>query len=133
MRQNPAEYKGFVCAEVGGGHRRATKRKVTNPASYVLPSENEHDNEWNRYLNEMARPRMLGDQLAINAFARSYDTDVRVYQADWDFIVDAVDNPNGAPRHRLHVAYHVSNLIFSWLLVSFLENLCHCATNYNQS
>jgi hypothetical protein len=115
MRETPDEYKPFVNVEVGGGQRRNPKRKnvgaYSTPFDSSPPTQKQIDDNWEAYLERMARGGTYGDNVEIRAFAKAYNTDVRIHLHDYDYYVRAAHD--GVVRPVAHIAYHVHLFTFS--------------------
>jgi len=109
MQDNAEYYKNFIPVEPGGGQRRNPKRKnagaYSTPFNNKPPSQEDIDRNFENYLAAMSRGGTYGDNMEIRAFAKAYNTDVRIYNYDNTYYVRADDDD--AVRPVAHIAYHV--------------------------
>lgn len=109
MREHASYYKQFIDVNPGGGLRRNPKRKnvgaYSAPVNTAPPSEADIDRVFEGHLQSMAKGGVYGDNMEISAFSSAFDVDVKIYQADFAYMVSG-----GAdrPRKMAHIAYHVS-------------------------
>jgi hypothetical protein len=109
MREHPDDFKPFINVEVGGGSRRNPKRKnvgvYSAPFEYTPPTQEQIDNEWERYLERMSHGGTYGDNIEIRAFAKAFNVDVKIYNHGNSYYVKADEQ---GTRPVVHIAYHVS-------------------------
>lgn len=119
MREHSAYYKQFIDVHPGGGIRRNPKRKnagaYSSPANHVPPSEEDIDRVFESHLQNMAKGGTYGDNMEITAFSSAYETDVKIYQRDFAYMVTA--NADDGTRPVAHIAYHL------WEHYSSIRNL----------
>lgn len=110
MRENEAYYKQFLDVYPGGGTRRNPKRKTTgaynSPVNLNRPSAEDVDRVFEQHLNIMAKGGTWGDNMEIQAFSSAFDIDVKIYQRDFAYMIQA--STSAAVRPVAHIAYHVS-------------------------
>jgi len=110
MREHPDNFKNYITVEVGGGHRRNPKRKTTGafngPLTFTAATDEEIMRAYEAHLDRMAQGGTYGDNLEIIAFAQAFNTDIKIYKAEYAYYVRATDD--GAERTVAHIAYHVS-------------------------
>ena len=119
MREHAEYYKQFIDVHPGGGIRRNPKRKnagaYSSPANYTPPSAQDIDRVFESHLLNMARGGTYGDNMEIVAFSSAYETDVKIYQRDFAYLVSA--NADASGRPIAHIAYHL------WEHYSSIRNL----------
>lgn len=119
MREHADYYKQFIDVHPGGGIRRNPKRKnagaYSSPAHYLPPSEADIDRVFESHLQSMSRGGTYGDNMEITAFASAYNTDVKIYQRDFAYMVTAGADEGARPV--AHIAYHL------WEHYSSIRNL----------
>jgi hypothetical protein len=107
MRENPDQFKPFLT--VGAGQRRNPKRKnaggFSSTFAFARATEAETDAAYEAHLTQMARGGTWGDNIEIQAFAQAYNTDVKIYHADYAYYVKAA--PDHTLRPVAHIAHHV--------------------------
>lgn len=121
MRANKDHYAQFLGVLPGGAQRRNPKRKAAGALSSVdlaAPTQAEIDRQFENYLSTMGRGGTYGGNLEINAFSAAYNTDVKIYQADFAYMLSANGDDNGS-RPVAHIAYHVSGSDLKTLFLSF--------------
>lgn len=107
MRKHASYFKPFVnVAPV----RRAPRRKVaaTSKADLETHSQNEIDQAYEYRLQQMQNSGVFGDNLEIQAFAREFGVNVKIYQRKLCYVISA-DNESGNPDKdgkAVHIAYH---------------------------
>jgi OTU domain-containing protein 3 len=111
MREHADYYKGFLDVQPGGGTRRNPKRKnagaYATPTSYNPPTPEEIDRAFEQHIQRMAQGGTWGDNMEIVAFAAAYNTDVRIYMADFTYMVPGQGEESS--RGIAHIAYHVGH------------------------
>jgi hypothetical protein len=110
MREHADYYKQFIDAQPGGGTRRNPKRKNVGSfsAAATAPSAADIDHTFHNHLERMARGGTYGDNMEITAFTSAYNTDVKIYQRDFAYMISS-SNDQGE-RDVAHIAYHVGVL-----------------------
>lgn len=105
MRTNADYYKMFLEVYPGGGTRRNPKRKNAGSASMQPgPSAADIDRVFEEHVVRMARGGTWGDNLEIQAFASTFDTNVQIYQRELSYVIQA---PGEHAKNTAHIAYHV--------------------------
>ncbi|KAF2103285.1 cysteine proteinase, partial [Rhizodiscina lignyota] len=125
MREQSSHYKAYVDVHPGGGTRRNPKRKnagaYSAPVAFSPPTEEEIDRAFENHLKTMAQGGTYGDNMEIVAFATAFNTDVRIYQRDFAYVVEPIQGvvaeDNSGERPVLHIAYH------TWEHYSTIRNL----------
>ncbi|KAF2148999.1 cysteine proteinase [Myriangium duriaei CBS 260.36] len=119
MREHGAYYKMFLDVHPGGGTRRNPKRKTTgaytSPQTFEPPTQEDIDRVFEQHLQVMAQGGTWGDNMEIQAFSSAYDIDVKIYQRDFAFMIQA--SQDGQSRPVAHIAYH------TWEHYSSIRNL----------
>lgn len=119
MREHAEYYKQFIDVHPGGGIRRNPKRKnagaYSSPANYVPPSASDIDRVFQSHLQNMAQGGVYGDNMEITAFSCAFNTDVKIYQRDFAYMVSG--SGDGVHRSVAHIAYH------TWEHFSSIRNL----------
>ena len=110
MREHAQYYKQFIDVHPGGGVRRNPKRKnagaYSTPLNYLPPTAEEIHNVFESHLLQMARGGTYGDNMEISAFSAAYETDVKIYQRDFAYMISSTGGD--VRRPVVHIAYHVS-------------------------
>lgn len=119
MRDHASYYKQFLDVYPGGGIRRNPKRKTTgsynSPVSFERPSQEDIDRVFEQHLQTMAKGGTWGDNMEIQAFSSAFDVDVKIYQRDFAYMIQA--SHFGESRPVTHIAYH------TWEHYSSIRNL----------
>ncbi|PNS18865.1 hypothetical protein CAC42_5404 [Sphaceloma murrayae] len=119
MREHASYYKQFLDVHPGGGVRRNPKRKTTaaqsSPLNFERPAPEDVDRVFEQHLTTMARGGTWGDNMEIQAFSSAFNTDVKIYQRDFAYMMAAADSRELRPV--AHIAYH------SWEHYSSIRNL----------
>ncbi|KAF2143665.1 uncharacterized protein K452DRAFT_224082 [Aplosporella prunicola CBS 121167] len=119
MRSHADYYKQFIVVNPGGGTRRNPKRKnvgtYSAPAASLSPTPDEIDHAFEQHLESMARGGTWGDNIEIQAFAETYNLDVKIYQRDFAYVISPKAEADA--RQVLHIAYH------NWEHYSSIRNL----------
>jgi hypothetical protein len=117
MREHADYYKGFLDVQPGGGMRRNPKRKnagaYSTPMTYKPPTPEEIDRAFEQHIQRMAKGGTWGDNMEIVAFAAAFNIDVRIYMADFTYMVPGQGDESS--RSIAHIAYHV------WCLAALLR------------
>lgn len=116
MREQSSYYKAYIDVHPGGGTRRNPKRKnagaYSTPISATPPTPQEIERAFDNHLTRMAQGGTYGDNMEIVAFATAFNSDVRIYQRDFAYMVSPIQNlvseTKSDGRSTLHIAYHVS-------------------------
>lgn len=95
-----------------GGNHTLIRRKVVDcmrsNADYFSTFLDSHNESFDQYLLRMARDGVYGDNMEIVAFARHFQVDVVIYQADFLYVVPAYgdESDHKTDRRKVHIAYH---------------------------
>lgn len=113
LRNHSSYFKAFIdVAPV----RRVPRRKAaaSSKADLEMHSESEIDRAFEQRLQRMQKSGVFGDNLEIQAFAREFGVDVKIYQREHAYVI-CDDNgsgnagrASGEDRKVVHIAYHVS-------------------------
>ncbi|KAI9736451.1 MAG: hypothetical protein M1818_006185 [Claussenomyces sp. TS43310] len=119
MREHAEYYKQFIDVYPGGGQRRNPKRKnagvYSKPVDVKPPTPAEIDRVFEAHLSSMARGGTYGDNMEISAFTSAFGIDVKIYQADFAYMIPAPDT--GSKKQVAHLAYH------TWEHYSSIRNI----------
>ncbi|RDW69497.1 hypothetical protein BP6252_08517 [Coleophoma cylindrospora] len=109
MRANPADFKWFAAA--AGDLRRAPKRKNrrSGPIEKTEVTEAEVDEAYEKYLAKMAKNREWGGNQELLAFAKSYNTTVRLYQLGQPHQDYSAPESSREEARIVHILYHNGN------------------------
>jgi hypothetical protein len=117
MKDNPEMYKAFISARPGGGVRQAPKRKRAGATSTIsdtaLPTQEQLDLSWNNYIAHISKKGSYGDHVEVQAFARAYDADVKIYDRQGCSYHKAAEESTWGTRSIMHIARHVSTPLSS--------------------
>jgi len=115
MKEHGSFYKQFLDVTSGGGTRRTPKRKTTiahsSPNVYTPPTAAEIDRVFEQHLQIMSKGGTWGDNMEIQAFSAAFSTDVKIYQRDFAYMIQAGEEDVSRPI--AHIAYHVSKSILT--------------------
>jgi hypothetical protein len=109
MRNNRDQFIHFINVDV---NRRNPKRKNTAASaswSFTAATEEEQNEAYEAHLGSMSRGGTYGDNVEIIAFAKEYNTDVKIYQDNYSYYVRAVPDDGAEVRPIARIAYHVSS------------------------
>ncbi|RDW80618.1 hypothetical protein BP5796_05316 [Coleophoma crateriformis] len=109
MKENPADFKWFAAA--AGDLRRAPKRKNrrSGPVEKTEVTEAEVDEAYEKYLSKMAKNREWGGNQELLAFAKSYNTTVRLYQLGQPHQDYSAPESSREKVRIVHILYHNGN------------------------
>lgn len=97
----------------GGGIRRNPKRKNTgaysSPAAYAGPTNEEVSQAFDTHILRMQKGGTWGDNMEIVAFAAAFNIDVRIYMAEYSYMIPGQGDE--AERKIAHIAYHVRGFV----------------------
>lgn len=113
LRSNSDYFKAFIDVIPV---RRALRRKAATRSGRVSThSEYEIDRAFNERLQRMQQPGVFGDNLEVQAFAREYGVDVKIYQRECIFVIQGapVTGRESDERQVVHIAYHVGPIYLS--------------------
>jgi len=113
LRTYSSYFKAFIdVAPV----RRAPRRRAAANSKLDLEThtQDEIDKAFELRLQRMKKSGVFGDNLEIQAFAREFGVDVKIYQRDYAYVICADNVSGNAGKHNkdrkvVHIAYHVSS------------------------
>jgi OTU domain-containing protein 3 len=124
LRANASYFKAFInVAPV----RRAPRRRAAASSNqdFETFTENEIDKAFEERMQRMEKSGVFGDNMEIQAFAREFNVNVKIFRKDYAYVISA-DNTSGNAvqssegRGFVYVAYHVSLAAESCFLVGDL-------------
>ncbi|KAI5799540.1 hypothetical protein FPQ18DRAFT_253444, partial [Pyronema domesticum] len=110
LRANASYFKAFVnVAPV----RRAPRRRAAASSNqdFETFTENEIDKAFEERMQRMEKSGVFGDNMEIQAFAREFNVNVKIFRKDYAYVISA-DNTSGNAVQRsegkgfVYVAYH---------------------------
>ncbi|KAF8544417.1 hypothetical protein BDD12DRAFT_723801, partial [Trichophaea hybrida] len=111
LRAHSSYFKAFIdVAPV----RRAPRRRavVSSRADLETHTQDQIDKAFEQRLQRMQKSGVFGDNLEIQAFAREFGVNVKIYQRDYAYVICAHNGSGNAGKNNedrkvVHIAYHM--------------------------
>lgn len=106
LRQNRHDMKWFLDVGPGGSTRRQPRRKnaggYSNYHHAAEITEADVDRSYDQHLERMSKGGTWGDNMEIVAFAKAFNVNVKVYRAEFAYIISGASDE----ADICHIAYH---------------------------
>lgn len=107
LRSHKSYFEAFIGVSPA---RRAPRRRAAanSKADLVTHSQDEIDKAFEHRLQRMQKSGFFGDNLEIQAFAREYRVNVKIYQRDHAYVICSLNGDDGkyTDTQVVHIAYH---------------------------